>query len=291
MSKRSSKTSPTAPAKVCEALDIDNLSTEVKELSFEDTKVQFKNPDGKWRVSLRQLAEYYEIPFFKASQKLTVNSELFQDLKVDTVRVSSPEMNGIYIFKDGKLSDVNLSIRDAFSFLTTLNYKKYEDERRQKLIRMRNWLTDNAEKILTGEVVLSPRSDDIEKLDGTYGEHSFLTGVVTHIVRKIRKKDPHCGCPSEQEIYQEDFNDMRGPGRIEPQWRNRLDTEDGKSLTLKKVFQSSELLVGNTNKESLRNAVIRNFEEYYPLLKPPFMPTSRTLDTTRQMKLIGECES
>lgn len=281
MTKKESKTSPTTPAKVGEAL-VDNVSiTEVKELSFEDTALRFKNKAGKWRVSLRQLAEYYGLPFSKAVQKLTLNRELFCDLGTDTVTVSA----------NGSVFDYELSIRDAVSFLGLLNYKRYEDERKTKLINMRKWLSDTAEKILTGEVSLSPRSDEVDKLDGTYGEHSFLTGVVTHIVRKIRKKDPHSGCPSEQEIYQEDFNDLYGPGKIVPNWRRGLVTEDGKSLTLKKVFQSSELLVGNTHKESLRKAVIRNFEEYYPNLKPKHMPELECLETTTQMKLIGDCEA
>lgn len=280
MTTRKNKTSPIIPAKGNTALVQDTLVSEVKELSFEGTSIQFKNAGGKWRISLRKLAEYYDIPFSKASQKLTLNKELFQDLGMDTITVSA----------NGSAYDYDLSIRDAFSFLTTLNYKKYEIERREKLIRMRNWLTDNAEKILTGEMSISPASSDIDKLDGTYGEHSFLTGVVTHIVRKIRKKNPHSGCPSEQEIYQEDYNDVCGPGKIVPNWRKGLDSDDGKGLTLKKVFQSSELLVGNTQKKSLREAVIRNFEEYYPNLKPGYMPGLERLEPTKQMKLIGDCE-
>ena len=57
MSKKAQKASHTNPTKDCDALVHDNVSSEVKELSFEGTSIQFKNTDGKWRISLRKLAE------------------------------------------------------------------------------------------------------------------------------------------------------------------------------------------------------------------------------------------
>jgi len=145
MTKRNEKTSPATPASdKRDQVTQDNSLAEVKELSFEDTSVVFKNKNGLWRISLRQLADYYGMPFSDASRKLTKNPELFRDL----------ESGGVTPSVNGSIFDYDLSIRDAVSFLTLLNYKRYQDERRQKLIRMRNWLTDTAEKILTGEMLL-----------------------------------------------------------------------------------------------------------------------------------------
>lgn len=284
MTKKAQKTSHTNPTKDCDALVHDNVSSEVKELSFEDTVVTFKNPDGKWRISLRQLAEYYSIPFSKASQKLTTNKELFQDLGADTVTVSA----------NGSAYDYDLSIRDAFSFLTTLNYKKYEIERREKLIRMRNWLTDNAEKILTGQIPSSgylPNLEKIEQLQGDYGDHSFLTGMVTKMIRSARRKYLDARCPSEQEIYQEDYNDVKGPGKLIPNWRKDLSQKQGKSLAVKKYFQGFQIWAGHLEKEDIRRRVIADIEEFCPQNKPEFMPSLKQLDPTKQMKLTGECEA
>lgn len=96
----------------------------VKELSFEDTHVQFKNKAGAWRISLRQLADYYDIPFKTASQKLTHNSELFRDLGAGSVTLPA----------NGSAFDYDLSIRDAditntFLYSHTIVYY-YEDNRK-----------------------------------------------------------------------------------------------------------------------------------------------------------------
>lgn len=274
--KSNEKPNPaTPPSEEQDQTNNTDFTSKEKELSFEETSLKFRNTDGIWRISLRQLAEYYNIPFSEASRKLTENRELFRDLGLD----------GVTSFRNGKLFNIDLSIRDAVSFLTLLNYKRYKDERREKLVRMRNWLTDNAEKILTGEMY-SPSLEELERMGGVYGDHSFLTGMVTDIIRKIRKKNPHSGCPSEQEIYLEDFNDIMGPGKLIPNWRKGLDTLNGKKLTAKKLFQGSNFLAGNVRKEDNRNKVIRDIEEYCPRYKPDFMPSSKQLDPTTQTKLI-----
>jgi len=153
-------------------------SESVKELSFEDTEIQFKNTGGTWRISLRHIADYYEIQFGHAVSKITKNQELFRDLGLDHVTRSS----------DGKLLDYYLSIRDSVSFLMLLNYKRYQNERRKKLIRMRNWLTDNAEKILTGESIqlvdLGSLKDDPKSIQGDNGLRRAL------FVKKVREAHP-----------------------------------------------------------------------------------------------------
>ena len=246
-----------------------------KELSFEDTAITFRQIGGTWRISLRQLAEYYDVPFKQASRKLTSNSDLFRDLV--TGAVTAPVK--------GTVIDYELSIRDAVSFLTLLDYRRYDDDRKEKLIRLRNWLTDTAEKALTGKGYIS-NLDELEKIQGDYGDHSFLTGMVTHIVRKQRKKDPLCGCPSEQEIYQEDYNDIKGPGKLVSNWRKGLTRPQGKDLAVKKFFQGSNFLAGHVNKEDNRRRVIADIEEYCPNHRPEFMPALKQLDPTVQTKLI-----
>lgn len=280
MIKKEQKTSPNMPGSYDGELVNDKSLAEVKELSFEDTALEFKSKGGKWRISLRQIAEYYDIAFSYASQKLTLNPELFLDLGTDSVTLSA----------NGSAFDYDLSIRDAISFLTLLPYKRYEDERREKLIRMRIWLSDNAEKILTGEIPskdYAPSLEELERMDGVYTDHSFLTGMVTNIVRKIRKKDPHVGCPSEQEIYQEDFNDVLGPGKLIPNWRKGLNKSQGKDLTVKKFFQGSNFLAGHIRGEDNRKRVIEDIEEYCPQYKPEYMPSLKQLDPTRQMTLMA----
>ena len=176
--KKEKKTSPTTPAKVGEALVNDNVSAEVKELSFEDTAIQFKNSDGKWRISLRHIAEYYDIKFSHAVAKLKKHSKLFRDLDKDHVTRSTA----------GYIYDIEMSIRDVVSFLTLLDYQRYDDEREDKLVRMRNWLTDNAEKILIGEspqlVDLGSLKDDPKSIQGDNGLRRAL------FIKKVNEAHP-----------------------------------------------------------------------------------------------------
>lgn len=173
----------------------------VKELSFEDTKVQFKNHAGKWRISLRQLAEYYGVPFHQASRKLTLNRDLFRDLGADAIIASTKNT----------AFDYDLSIRDAFSFLTTLDYKKYNGDRKAKLIRLRNWLTDTAEKILTDDsmfmVDIGSLKDDPKSIQGDNGLRRAL------FVKKVREAHPNG--PNTRvrliDLAHNDQNLVRGP--------------------------------------------------------------------------------
>jgi hypothetical protein len=291
MTEKDRKTSPTNPTKDCEVLVNDYSLAEVKELSFEDASLKFRNKGGRWRVSLRQLAEYYGVPFHQASRVLTRNHELFQDLGVDATMASSPDSAGIFEYVDGKLYDVNLSIRDAFSFLTTLNYKKYEGERKRRLIGLRNWLVDSAEKILTGEMPSVPSRSGVDRLGGEYEDHSFLNRLCIEVTRKERSKNPHAGIMSEKEMFKEDFEDICGPVPFVTRWRNKLDKLNGKKLAAKKVFVIHEMLSKNTERSSLRRAVIKTFEEICPDLKPDYMPGLKQLDPTKQMTLIGSDEA
>lgn len=167
-------------------------------------------------------------------------------------------------------------------------------ERRGTVIKIVQFMAESADMRLKGELVPKGQiidNEDLERMGGSYGDHSFLTGMVTHIVRKIRKKDPHSCCPSEQEIYQEDFNDILGPGKIKTNWRKGLQDLDGKKLTVKKFFQGSNFLAGNVRKEENRNKVIKDIEEYCPQFKPDYMPSSKQLDPTKQSRLLLEGET
>lgn len=154
----------TPPSEPLDTNTMKDSIPEVKELSFEDASLQFKKYEDKWRVSLRDLADYYEVPFKQVSRKITDNREMFRDLGLGAVTAPTSELSRFYEFKDGKLFDINLSIRDAVSFLLTVSYRRYTDERREKLIRLRNWLADTAETLLMGGTVsLKPINASTQK--------------------------------------------------------------------------------------------------------------------------------
>lgn len=296
MTKNKEKTSPNAPGSKVGELVYDNSLAEVKKLTFEDTAITFRQIDTRWRVSLRQLAGYYDIQFKTASQKLTTNRELFQDLGLGSVTPPSSELNRVFEFKDGKLYDVHLSIRDAFSFLTTLNYKKYEDERRQKLIRMRNWLTDTAEKILTGVIPSdSPLSGiDPEKLECDYKSRSITNVARTRMLRyQLRRQRPHNPDTVNRTnaMYRHDYESVFGSvrGNLPTGWRKtQLNNHDERTIHIKGLMEFGEFMHGNINQEPVNSKVYQCFKDVFPDYMPTYL--NQLMEKTTQTKLIVNAE-
>lgn len=254
-----------------------------KELSFEDASLKFRNKAGAWRVSLRQLAEYYEVPFYQASRRLTKNPELFKDTGLDAVRA----------FRDGKLFDIDLSIRDAFSFLTTLNYKKYSGERKEKLIRLRNWLLDTAEKVLNGELI--SRSE----VDGLF-DPSTLTDKPRDIakdnnlrralfIKKAREAHPE-GPNTYNRLHDLAHNDQRlvqGPKiQFQQGWHRKLSKEQSLKDHAQKMASFAAIACGHIEVDDINRFEQNLFQGLPEKYIPDYIPGA--IETTRQVKLIGE---
>lgn len=278
MTKRSEKASPNTPGSKVGEL-VENISSaEVKELSFEDTSLKFRKKDGRWRISLRQLAEYYEIVFSYASQKLTLNPELFLDLATDSVTLSA----------NGSASDYDLSIRDAISFLTLLPYKRYEDDRREKLIRMRVWLADNAEKILTGEVPSVFPGMDIDSLGYGKKDLSPLNGLRLSALRHLAKRN-HPNSPNTVNraiaTFRNDHQVMKGHQEMGKNWRKELQEPERRKLQAHVAIDFAALANGHLELDERMKYEQAMFRDICPELRPDFLPVQ--IETTRQMKLIG----
>ncbi|MDD1729824.1 MAG: hypothetical protein LUQ50_12230 [Methanospirillum sp.] len=283
MTKRSEKTSPaTPPSEKRDPVAKDNSPAEVKELSFEDTSIQFKNIGGKWRISLRELAEFYSIQFKHASEKLTLNPELFRDLEVG--RVTRPG--------DNLALDYELSIRDAVSFLMLLPYKRYGDERGPKLIRMRNWLTDNAEKILTGEVPSVFPGMDIDSLGYGKKDLSPLNGLRLSALKHLAKRN-HPSSPNTVNraiaTFRNDHQVMKGHQEMEKNWRRELQEPERRKLQAHVAIDFAALANGHLELDERMKYEQAMFRDICPELRPDFLPVQ--IETTRQMKLIGGDES
>lgn len=256
----------------------DNLSTKIKELSFEDSAIQFKNTGGKWRISLRKISEYYDISFNVSSQKLTRNRELFRDLGTDSVTLSDK----------GSVIDYDLSIRDAVSFLMLLNYKRYDDERKTKLIDMRNWLSDTAEKILTGELPLmidiGSIKDDPKSIQGDNGLRRAL------FIKKVNEAHP-ASPNTVKRLHALSYNDqalVRGPDvKFEPGAHKKYSKELARKDSAQKMVSFAAIACGKIEIDDInrfQKEVFRGLPEKYI---PDFLPMC--IDSTKQLPLlVGE---
>jgi len=250
-------------------------SESVKELSFEDTAIQFKNTSGIWKISLRQLAEYYGVPFHQASRKLTLNRDLFRDLGPDATIASTKNT----------AFDYELSIRDAFSFLTTLDYKKYNGDRKAKLIRLRNWLTDTAEKILTGESIqlvdLGSLKDDPKSIQGDNGLRRAL------FVKKVREAHPTG--PNTRvrliDLAHNDQNLVRGPHvPFEAGAHKKYDKELALKDSAQKMVSFAAIACGKIEIDEINRferEIFRGLPEKYI---PEYLPG--LIESTTQTRLL-----
>lgn len=278
MTKRSNKTSPNTPGSKVGELVKDNSPAEVKELSFEDTAIQFRNVESKWRISLRALAEYYDIQFAHAVAKITKNQELFCDLSTDRVTRSI----------NGSASDYELSIRDAVSFLTLLNYKRYNDERRGKLIRMRNWLSDTAEKVLTSQIPTNPSEFDIGSFDLSNKGMSSLNGIRIRLQGMLAKQR-HPSNPNtvkrKIDMFRRDHHVLKGHDDMGENWRQK-EPEEGKIKLTGWVACGIYSFARGHLEPDEQSRDIKEFYATCPDLLPDHLPDM--IETTRQTKLLGD---
>jgi len=235
---------------------------DVKALTFEDVPFEFKYKDDMWRISLRNLAGHYDIEFKHASEKLTQNGELFQDLESSKVMSETR----------GHVDDYLMSVRDATTFLTLLNYKRYDDTRRTKLVKMRNWIATTAEQLLTGQAkltkiipVASDLSDDPEYITTLSGIRRSL-----HIV-KIREK-----CPTKPNtvnrinaLYRHDQNLVEGDGvEFKQGWYKKLDKAGRKKNCAVKMASFAAIANGCIDVDEIEEYEKKIFqimpEEYIP---------------------------
>ena len=278
--RKREKTSPTPTANGKELLVNSNVSSDVKELSFEDTSLQFKNADGKWRISLRQISEYYDIVFSKSVQKITTNRELFMDLGADTVTVSA----------NGSAFDYNLSIRDAVTFLGLLNYKRYDDTRRNKLIGMRKWLSDNAEKILTGETPqlldLGSLKDDPKSIQGDNGLRRAL------FVKKVNEAHP-TSPNTVKRLHALSHNDqalVRGPHvPFEAGAHKRYTKELALKDSAQKMVSFAAIACGKIEIDDINRFEREVFKGLPEKYIPDHLPGM--IEPTKQTKLLCEANS
>ena len=149
------------------------------ELSFESFELEFKKIEKRWRISLRQIAEYYEIPFKQTERKISLNVELYRDLAPGAVT---------YNPFNGHVDDRFLTVRDAIQFLSTLSYKRYSDEKKENLIRLKNWMANTAEKVLTDELVHRNEYLDIGRFSDNRIEVAHDAGMRMTIFHKVCKQ-------------------------------------------------------------------------------------------------------
>jgi len=223
------------------------MSEETKSLTHNEFQLEFRKINGVWRISLRQICDYYEIEFSYASQKITRNRELFRDLGLDSVT----------LFSDGKVVDYLLTVRDGVQFLTLLNYKRYKDERRTKLIGLKNWMADDVEKALIGDV-LERKEIRTKQIQG----HHIMTAELKEHKEPITEPD------KRQWIY---TNYAKMIHRIVFGYHENGIRETASKEELMAIGSICEWIgayldAGETNYTAHKDMVERRFRKHYPKL-------------------------
>ena len=259
------------------------------ELSFEGDVFQFKNVNGKLGVSLRQIGEYYGVPFKQANRKLCENSEFFRDIEFHpSENISGAASAPTYLINESGEHDLYLSFRDASSFLLLLNHKRYSDERREKIIRMRNWLTDLGEKVITNEFVQKNEFLDTGRLSDNRIEVAHDAGLRKAIFHKVCRQQ-HPTSPNSVRRYHEvcrnDQRVIRGfDVELIPRYTKALTKEQTVKDHAQKLISTCAIICGNTSTDRINAFVYDALKGLPEKYIPDHLP--QQLETTKQMNLL-----
>jgi hypothetical protein len=248
------------------------------ELSFENFELEFKKIDGAWRISLRQIAEYYEVPFKQAERKISQNRELYRDMVTGAVQYN---LNGSVI-------DRFLTTRDTLQFLSTVSYKRYSDERKKNLIKLKNWMADTAEKVLAGEVVHKNEYLNADRLSDNRFEVAHDAGLRKAIFHKVCRQQHPTSPNSVRKYHEVCRNDQKVILGFEKEWIPRYTKTLTKEQTIKdhaqKLISTCAILCGHTSPDRINSFVCDALKGLPERYVPDYLPMQ--IETTKQMNLI-----
>ena len=126
----------------------------VESKKFDGTNITFVIlPDGTELVTVQALADYFGMPLKQANRIITRNRDLFEGkvfkIKTEDANISGAMMTPIRM----KYLDC-LSYAGGLQWINSLSYLKYEGERKDKIIDLKNWLVALGEAAMKGTALI-----------------------------------------------------------------------------------------------------------------------------------------
>lgn len=109
-------------------------------------------PDGQQLIPVKVFADYFGISLKRANEIISRNRSLFVDkvVKLKTEAVLASGRRGIYTNYRLKTVDC-FTIAGSLQWVNLLAHDQYFDERRDVIVKMKNWLVDLGASVIQGK--------------------------------------------------------------------------------------------------------------------------------------------
>lgn len=119
---------------------------------FDNAEILFViTPSGEHLIPVRVLADYFGIPLKSTNQTITRNRPLFVD-KIVKLKIEDAKALGHMMLpsEDLRLFEC-FTLAGALQYVNALSHSKYSDDRREAIIKMKNWLVDLGASVIQGK--------------------------------------------------------------------------------------------------------------------------------------------
>jgi len=184
--------------------------TELEIVPFERDGYKFSwiVDNGIPYLPIAYLSSLFDMEFKYANQIVTINSELFEGMVVKIEKTASMTSGSVTLPESRSSSFTCLTIAGVLQWLSRLDYKRYESERREVIIKTQRWLVETGAQVMMRNKIPAP---EIKKLPSGIGDVFTQCISVTDIIEKKHHVDPILGTiMALQETQKITGHDMTG---------------------------------------------------------------------------------
>lgn len=213
---------------------------------FDGSNILFVvTPEGEQLIPVKTLANHFGIELKTANQIIGRKRDLFVDkvVKLNTERISSPGHN---LLPDSRMKSFDcFTIAGALQWVNLLSHTMYSGERRETIVKMKNWLVDLGASVIQGKPL-----GQIER-----GEVRVISTELTNRIKELLKEkivDRYEDGRNHDHIYSNEFR-MLNKATIGEHKKGMKETLNASGLQVHNTGQIADI--------ALLNADVLNYEK------------------------------
>lgn len=224
----------------------DDTSFAIETKPFDGYDVLFIiTPEGEQLIPVKVLSDYFGIELRSANQAISRNRELFTDkivkIKTDGLKESDHILGSNYRMKSFDC----FTIAGALQWVNLLSHTMYSGERRETIVKMKNWLVDLGASVIQGKPL-----GQIER-----GEVRVISTELTNRIKELLKEkivDRYEDGRNHDHIYSNEFR-MLNKATIGEHKKGMKETLNASGLQVHNTGQIADI--------ALLNADVLNYEK------------------------------
>jgi len=194
------------------------------------------------------LAEVFDLHVDNAHKIVQRNYELFDGFRVNIKKDDVKSIPDMMQFA-GKLRTIScLTLAGAFQFISLLDYKRYDEERREFIIKQRKWIVDTGANVIKQQKHISvPLCDTWEKQRGVSIECTkSLNSTLKEVLTPVYDPKP---VPQKEYIDEAIMLNIKTTGKHEKGIRKSMSFEEQYMISGMTIVDMTTLEMGVTVRE------------------------------------------